>query len=77
MLEDIKKYKKLNYEEMSKETFKRKKYFFENNLEKVRLMFKIKSEILPTIKKNFPRKGQRPSRNDEIAWCQANEAVGF
>ena len=56
LLEEIKKYKKLHYEDMSKETFERKAYFHENNLEDVRFMFKIKSEVLPTMRKNFSRK---------------------
>ena len=71
LLEDIKKYKKLNYEEMSKETSKRKKYFFENNLEEVRFMFKIKSEILPTIRKNFPRKYKNQTLN--CPSCRSND----
>ena len=56
LLEDIKGYKKLDYNELSKENFERKKYFFEQNIDDVRIMFKIKSEVLPTVRKNFSRK---------------------
>ena len=63
LLEDIKTYKKLHFEEMSKEKFERKSYFFENNLEDVRMMFKIKSEVLPTVRKNFARKYKNQSLN--------------
>ena len=56
---------------MSKETFERKKYFFENNLEEVRFMFKIKSEILPTIRKNFPRKYKNQTLN--CPSCRSND----
>ena len=56
LLNNIKGYKKLNYAELNEETFERKNYFFEQNLEDVRVMFKIKSEVLPTIRKNFKRK---------------------
>ena len=59
LLEDIKGYKKLDYNELSKENFERKKYFFEQNIDDVRIMFKIKSEVLPTIRKNFSRKYKR------------------
>ena len=47
---------KLNLQEFSQEKFERKNYFFEKNIDDVRLMFKISSEILPTVRKNFSRK---------------------
>ena len=56
LLEDIKKYKKLNHEEMCKEEFERKKYFQELNLEQVRMRMKVSSKVVPTVRSHFKRK---------------------
>ena len=56
LLEDIKKYKKLDYNEMSKETFERKEYFYKLNLEDIRLRFKISSQVVPSVRTSFPGK---------------------
>ena len=56
ILQDIKNYKKINYDELVEDKFERKSYFSEMNIENSRIMFKIKSQVLPTIRKNFPRK---------------------
>ena len=58
LLQDIKKYKKLDYEQFAKETFGRKEYFYNLDLEGVRTRFRISSKMFPTIRKNFSRKYQ-------------------
>ena len=61
VLNDIRKYKKLDFEELSKEKFERKSYLYELNLENARMMFKIKSKVVPTIRKNFSQKCEKKS----------------
>ena len=56
LLEDIKKYKKLNFEECEKEEFKRKEYFNTLDLEGVRLKIKLTSKVVPTVRTHFKRK---------------------
>ena len=63
LLNEIQGYKKLHYEELSKEKFERKQYFYGKNLEDVRTIFKIKSEVLPTVRKNFTQKYKKKSLN--------------
>ena len=63
LLNDIQRYKKLKFEELSKEKFGRKQYFFAKNLEDVRTIFKIKSEVFPSIRKNFSQKYKKESLN--------------
>ena len=50
-LEDIKGYKKLDFEKLSKESFERKPYFYSMNLESVRMKFKISSHMVQTVRK--------------------------
>ena len=61
LLNDIRRYKKLSYEDLSKEKFERKFYFSELDLESVRLMFKIQSKVVPTVRKNFSSKYRNKS----------------
>ena len=61
LLTNIKKYKKLNYEEFCKENFCRKDYFFNNNIETVRTLFRISSRMLETVRGDFPHKYRRKS----------------
>ena len=56
LLDDIKKYKKLDYEELAKEKFEKKQYFEELNLEEIRLKFKISSKVVPTVRSHFNNK---------------------
>ena len=72
LLNDIKEYKKLKYDELVDETFERKNYFIEQNIEEVRVMFKIKSEVLPTIRKKFKRK----YKNDSLS-CPSYEQMNL
>ena len=55
ILESVKKSKKLNYEELSSESFERKQYFFSLDLDSVRYRFRISSKMLD-IRTNFPGK---------------------
>ena len=61
MLDNIKNYKKLNYNEFCKEEFGRKEYFFNNNLETVRILFRLSSRMLETVRGDFPHKYRRKS----------------
>ena len=54
LLDDIKKYKKLSFEECLQEEFKRKQYFSEMNLHDVRDRFRISSKVYSSIKGTFP-----------------------
>merc|ERR1711954_125743 len=56
LLEDMKRYKKLNFEECEKEEFKRKEYFNTLDLEGVRLKIKLTSKAVPTLITHFKRK---------------------
>ena len=53
ILEDVKRYKKLCYSEISSQEFKRKSYFASMNLENGRMSFYRFSKIIPTIPANF------------------------
>ena len=55
LLESIKKLKKLNHEELSREKFERKEYFFALDLPSVRYRFRISSKMLD-VRSNFPGK---------------------
>ena len=61
LLEDSKKYKKLNHDEMEREEFGRKDYFNNLDLEGVRLRMKISSKVIPTIRSHFKRKYKEQS----------------
>ena len=56
LLEDVKKYKKLNYEELSLESFERKSYLNNLSLENARMRYKISSCVIPTVRSHFSRK---------------------
>ena len=62
LLDSVKKYKKLSYEEFSSESFRRKSYFYDLDLEAVRYRFRISSKMLD-VKANFPRKYRRSGIN--------------
>ena len=49
----MKKYKKVNHDECSKEDFERKKYFQTLDLEGVRMRLRISSGMVSTVKSNF------------------------
>ena len=56
LLDKVKTYKKLSFDELSKEKYEKKSYFTELDLENVQMNFKIRSKVVPTIRKNFPSK---------------------
>ena len=53
LLESVKGYKKLNYTDLSKEEFTRKKYFSSMNLESGRMAFRVAAKMI-MIPANFP-----------------------
>ena len=55
LLNTIKSYKKISYEQYLKEDFKRKQYFFELDLNQIRDRFRISSGMID-VKANFPKK---------------------
>ena len=61
-MSQIQKYKKLNFEELSNETFERKQYFGKLSLENARMRFRAASKLVPTILMNFPSKYRRTGR---------------
>ena len=56
LLESMKKYKKLSYNECAQEDFERKSYFYEMSLEQIRLKFRISSQMVQSVKSNFANK---------------------
>ena len=56
LLEEIRSYKKLNYEELSNEPFERKSYFSSLSLPKARMRFRVASSFVQTVHGNFSRK---------------------
>ena len=61
ILEKIKHYKKLNYDEFEQESFERKPYFHTMNLENVRTRVRISSRMLATVRSDFPNKYKKKS----------------
>ena len=59
LLVDLRRYKKLNYEKVASEPFVRKPYFFKQDLESARTLFRISSALVPTIKAYYPNKYRR------------------
>ena len=61
LLEDIKNYKKLDYEELSKEPFERKEFVYTLSLENARMRYKLLSKVVPTVRGHFPQKYRKTS----------------
>ena len=61
LLSNIKKYKKLNYDEYCQEDFGRKDYFYIHKLEDVRALVRISSRMVETVRGNFPNKYRKKS----------------
>ena len=72
LLEDMKKYKKLDYNTCVNETFERKSYFFDLNLEQVHDNFRIWSHMVETVRRNFPSKYKNKSLD-----CQSCKNVVY
>ena len=62
LLDSMKSSKKLNHDELASESFIRKPYFFNMDLESVRYRFRISSKMVD-VKANFPRKYRSSSLN--------------
>ena len=75
LLEEVKKLKKLNYEELSKEKFGRKQYFFQQNLENSRVLFRVSSRLIPYIKANYPSKYRRQGKPLTCPSCPPSASV--
>ena len=56
LLEDIKRYKKLDYDVLSKEPFERKPYLSTLSLKNARMRYRVSSGLVQTIRSNYPRK---------------------
>ena len=69
LLNKVKGYKKLNFSELSQETFERKSYFFNLSLENARMRFRAASKLVPTILMNFPSKYRRVGRSLTCPTC--------
>ena len=54
ILQDIKNYKKLNYDELVEDKFERKSYFSEMNIENSKIMFKVKNKVFHPLGRSFP-----------------------
>ena len=61
LLEDIKNYKKMNYEELKDESFERKPFLHSLNLENARMKYKLLSKSVSTVRSHFPQKYRRTS----------------
>ena len=59
LLLDLRRYKKLKYDEIESAPFVRKAYFADQNLEDARILFRASSRIIPTIKACYPSKYRR------------------
>ena len=71
LLDEIRHYKKLNYDKLSSEKFERKAYFKEQNLVNSRILFRASSRLVPTILGNYPSKFRRQGRSLTCPSCSA------
>ena len=69
LLEEIKRYKKLNYEELRNESFERKSYFSDLDLENARMIFRVRSNLVQTVRRNFSRKYRTSSLKCQSCFC--------
>ena len=73
LLEDMRSYKKLNVEELSKEPFERKAFLSELNLERSRMKYKLLSSVVPTVRSHFSNKYKEKSL--ACPECSSNESA--
>ena len=83
LLNLIKGYKKLSYDDLSQEHFERKSYLATLNPSDARLKFKIESQMVPGIKMNFKNNQKYKQElykcdhcpaldsQDHLRWCQS------
>ena len=74
LLSEIQGYKKLNYDELSREKFERKPYFSKLNLEDSRMKLRINVHLVPTILANYPSKYRRQGRSLACFACSQSAA---
>ena len=67
--------KKLSYEKLSLEKFERKNYFFKQNLENLRILFRVSSHLVPYIKANYPSKFRRAGKSLHCPACPPVDSV--
>ena len=70
LLEDSKRYKKVNYESLVNEDFKRKPYFSQLKLAEIRDRFRISSKMVEGIKANFPSKFRKSGESLKCTSCK-------
>ena len=56
LLQSMKEYKKVDFNQCVNEEFKRKDYFYDLNLDQTRTRFRISSQMLETVRSNFSNK---------------------
>ena len=66
----MRKYKKIDYAVVSKESFERKKYFYEMDLESVRMRLRISSGMVEGIKGNFKDKYRKSNTSITCPSCK-------
>ena len=70
LLDDIRKYKKMKYDELVNEPFERKSYLSELSLENARMRFRASCNLVQTVRTDFKRKYQGKSL--ACPGCSAN-----
>ena len=74
LLEESRRYKKVNHEEWSKETFERKQYFFTQDLEGVRMLFRLSGNMFPA-RGNFPSKYRKDTLDCQFCKHLRDETI--
>ena len=74
LLESVKKYKKLNYDDLSQSEMKRKNYFRNMDLESGRVAFRVASKMLP-LPANFPSQYRRRGLSLACPSCSGPSSI--
>ena len=77
LLEDSKRYKKISYDDLSQDTFERKKYFSSLDLESARLRFRISSNMVEGVRSHFPRKYRSRGKNLLCLSCTNDSKISL
>ena len=70
LLEESKKYKKINHESLRREEFTRKQYFQELNLSQVRDRLRLRSQMFGDFRGSFPSKFRRQGITLKCKLCE-------
>ena len=62
LLEKSRQYKKLDHAKLSSENFERKSYFSKLSLDNARMSFRVASNLVPTIRNNYPSMYRRQGK---------------